>query len=71
MTRRGACYGNTRPYDRIIDGHDTPEYADAIDTARHICGACPLSATCLLVDNADENWAKAVINARPGIEAAA
>lgn len=55
-----ACLGHPEPYDALMDYISGPEHRKALDAARAMCGACPVSATCLR-ENAGERWAIAVL----------
>lgn len=63
-----ACLGRPEPYDTLMDYISGPEYRTALETARSLCGACPISATCLR-DNIGERWANAVLGRKlPAVE---
>ena len=73
-----ACAGRSTPFDMLIDTTRGPEAGIALREARGMCGVlpngnldpdpeqrCPLVETCLLRDNADEQWAQAILNRLP------
>jgi hypothetical protein len=64
---RPACVGHSDLYDYLIDGRaNEGTYRRVVAEARAICGSCPLQQRCL-VENRDEDWARAVIGQRPAI----
>ena len=50
-------------YDVLIDYKGGALFHDALATAREICSTCPLWTSCL-AENANEEWAKAIITNR-------
>lgn len=57
------CTDRWDVYDVLIDQRGGQEWREALDVARSICSTCDLWTTCLR-DNAEENWARAIITNR-------
>ena len=47
-------------FDTLIDHAGGPAYRGALRVAKQMCGGCPIAATCLR-ENAEEQWAQAVV----------
>ena len=54
-------------FDVLIDRkRDTHAYTAALREATDICRNCPLAFSCLVVENAGEEWAQAIRDGRKG-----
>ena len=54
------------PYDVLLEHPNRPGYALALNTARTLCGRCPIQTECLSRNaNAGEAWAKIILGINP------
>ena len=62
------CLGAQDVYDVLMDRRGGPEWNAAIDSARRICGTCPIMLDCFR-QNRSEAWVRAVVT-RKSVHAA-